>query len=55
MTTQHITIENGRVIIRSTSRGVWLTQVQIAELFGVFTSTVRANIRTILKGGILCE
>ncbi len=55
MKTQPITIENGRVTIRSSANGVWLTQNQIADLFGVFTSAVNANIRVILKSGILDE
>ncbi len=55
MTTQSITIENGRVTIRPTTNGAWLTQVQIADLFGVFTAVVSANIRAILKSGILYE
>ena len=48
-----ITIENGRVTIRPATNGVWLTQSQIADLFGVFTSTVNANIRAIRKSGVL--
>lgn len=55
MMTQPITIENGRVTIRPNATGVWLTQAQIADLFGVFTSAVHANIRSILKSGILDE
>jgi len=55
MKTQPITIENGRVTIRSSANGVWLTQSQIADLFGVFTSAVSANIRQILKSGMLDE
>ena len=55
MTTQPITIENGRVTIRPSANGGWLTQSQIADLFGVFTSAVNANIRAILKSGILDE
>ena len=55
MTTQPITIENGRVIIRPATNGVWLTQSQIADLFGVFTAAVNANIRAILKSGVLHE
>lgn len=34
---------------------IWLTQAQIADLFGVFVSVVSANIRAILKNGILDE
>ena len=48
-------IENGQVIIRPTTNGVWLTQSQIADLFGVFTAAVSANIRAILKSGVLRE
>ena len=55
MTTQPITIENGQVTIRSTTNEVWLTQSQIADLFGVFTAAVNANIRAILKSGVLHE
>lgn len=55
MNTQPITIENGRVTIRSNANGVWLTQSQIADLFDVFTSAVSANIRAILKSGVLQE
>lgn len=55
MKTQPITIENGRVTIRPSVNGVWLTQSQIADLFGVFASAVSANIRSILKSGILDE
>ena len=55
MTTQPITIENGRVTIRPTATGVWLTQSQIADLFGVFTAAVSTNIRAIHKSGVLHE
>lgn len=55
MTTQPITIENGRVTIRPTANGVWLTKNQIADLFGVFSAAVNANIRAILKSGVLHE
>lgn len=55
MTTQPITIENGQVTIRPITNGVWLTQSQIADLFGVFTAAVNANIRAIFKSGVLDE
>lgn len=55
MTIQPITIENGRVTIRPTTNGVWLAQSQIADLFGVFTAAVNANIRAIFKSGVLHE
>lgn len=55
MTTQPITIENGLVTIRPTAHGIWFTQSQIADLFGVFTAAVNTNIRAILKSGVLHE
>jgi len=55
MKIQPIIIEHGQVTIRPSTTGVWLTQAQIADLFGVFTSAVSANIRAILKSGILDE
>lgn len=55
MKTQPIVIKNGRVTIRFSANGVWLTQNQIADLFGVFTSAVSANIRSILKSSVLDE
>ena len=48
-------IENGQVTIRPTANGVWLTQSQIADLFGVFFAAVSTNIRAILKSGVLHE
>lgn len=55
MTRSIIIIENGQVMISPSANGVWLTQAQIADLLGVFTAAVSANIRSILKGGILDE
>lgn len=55
MTTSPIMIENGRVTIRPTANGVWLTKNQIADLFGVFSAAVSTNIRAILKSGVLDE
>ena len=48
-------IENGQVTIRPTANGVWLTQSQIADLFGVFSTAINANIRAIFKSGVLHE
>ena len=55
MTTQPITIKNRQVVIHTNGNGVWLTQSQIADLFKVFTAAVNANIRAILKSGVLDE
>lgn len=53
MNTTSITIEEGRVTIRPVAGNVWLTQHQIACLFGVFVSAVGSNIRSILKNEVL--
>lgn len=55
MNTASITIEDGRVTIRPVAGNVWLTQHQIASLFGVFVSAVGSNIRSILKNEVLRE
>jgi hypothetical protein len=55
MNTTSIKIEEGRVIIRSIAGGVWLTQHEIADIFGVFISAINSNIRSILKNEILRE
>ena len=55
MNTSPITIEDGRVIIRSATNGIWLTQHEIARLFSVFVPAVGGNIRSMLKTGILRE
>lgn len=55
MNTESIKIENGRVVIRPAAGGVWLSQHQIADLFGVFVAKVNANVRSILKSEILRE
>ena len=49
-----ITIDRGRVILRRNTEGeVWLTQSEIARLFGVFEAAVRANIRAIYRSEAL--
>lgn len=55
MNTESIIIENGRVTIRPEAENVWLTQHQIADLFGVFVSAIGSNIRSILKSEVLRE
>ena len=51
-----IIIENDTVTVRfGTDGSVWLTQSEIARLFGVFVSAVSANIRAIYKSGALRE
>jgi len=55
MITIPITIENGRVSINTATSNIWMTQHEIAELFGVFVPAVGANIRSIFKNEILDE
>ena len=44
--------ENGRVNI---PRGnVWMSEMELVELFGVISPTLRAAIRAIYKSGTLC-
>ena len=55
MNTESIVIENGQVIIRLAAKNIWLSQHQLADLFGVFTNKINANIRAILKSEVLDE
>lgn len=49
-----ITIENGVVSVPA-SGDVWMTQHEIARLFGCFVAKVNANVRSVLKGEVLDE
>ena len=49
-----IRIENGIVCIPQ-SVDIWMTQHELADLFGCFVSKVNSNIRSILKSGVLSE
>ena len=52
--TGSIAIDGERVTVRRTAGGeVWLTQSEIARLFGVFEAAVRANIRAIYRSEAL--
>ena len=44
--------ENGSVNIPSVN--VWMSEMELVELFGVIAPTLRAAIRAIYKSGILC-
>ena len=44
--------ESGRVNIPSKS--VWMSEMELVELFGVIAPTLRAAIKAIYKSGILC-
>lgn len=51
------TDENNKseVIFKPTKNTVWLTQSEIASLFGVYIQTINNNLRAIFKSGILRE
>ena len=44
--------ENGHVNIPSSN--VWMSEMELVELFGVIAPTLRAAIRAIYKSGTLC-
>ncbi len=44
--------ESGRVNI--SSGNVWMSEMELVELFGVITPTLRTAIRAIYKSGTLC-
>ena len=45
--------ENGRVNIPSAN--VWMSEIELVELFGVIAPTLRAAIRAIYKNGVFCS
>ena len=45
--------ENGRVNIPSGN--VWMSEMELVELFGVIAPTLRAAIKAIYKSGTLCS
>ena len=44
--------ENGRVNIPDSN--VWMSEMELVELFGVLAPTLRAAIKAIYKSGMLC-
>ena len=44
--------ENGRVNIPDSN--VWMSEMELVELFGVITPTLRAAIKAIYTSGVLC-
>ena len=44
--------ENGKVNIPSGN--VWMSEMELVELFGILASTLRAAIKAIYKSGTLC-
>ncbi|MCC8174246.1 MAG: protein-tyrosine kinase [Odoribacter sp.] len=52
MKRETITIKNGIVCIPQ-SVEIWMTQHELADLFGCFVAKVSSNIRSIFKSGVL--
>jgi hypothetical protein len=49
-----VTIENGIVSVPADTE-IWMTQHELADLFECFVSKINANVRSILKSGVLDE
>ena len=45
--------ESGRVNIPSND--VWMSEMELVELFGVIATTLRATIKAIYKNGVFCS
>jgi len=54
MERKEISIENDKILIPANAK-IWMTQHQIANLFECFVAKVNANVRSILKSGVLDE
>ncbi len=53
MENRMITIENGRVSVPQQSGDIRMAVVEIAALFGVYTQSVNAHIKAVLKSGVV--
>lgn len=47
--------EHGRIILPESIAGIWMSEPELVELFGVITPTLRAAIRAVYKSGVLKE
>lgn len=52
MNREIITIKNGIISVPASTE-IWMTQHQLADLFQCFVAKINANIRAILKTGVL--
>ena len=50
-----ITIKGKGVVINAPHNEIWMTQHEIADLFQCFVGKINANVRSILKSGVLNE
>lgn len=47
--------EHGRIILPESIAGIWMSEPELVELFGVIAPTLRAAIRAVYKSGVLKE
>lgn len=45
--------ESGNIIMSENVAGIWMSEPELVELFGVIAPTIRAAIRAVYKSGIL--
>lgn len=50
-----ITIKGKDVVINAPHNEIWMRQHELADLFQCFVSKINANVRAILKSGVLDE
>lgn len=47
--------ESGNIIMPENVTGIWMSEPELVELFGVIAPTIRAAIRAVYKSGVLKE
>ena len=47
--------EYGSVILPEDISGIWMSELELVELFGVIAPTLRTAIRAVYKSGVLNE
>ena len=45
--------EYGRVAVPSDAASVWMSEMELVELFNVIVPTLRATVRSVYKSGVL--
>ena len=47
--------ESGNILMPDNIAGIWMSEPELVELFGVIAPTLRATFRTVYKSGVLEE
>ena len=55
MERETITIKGKDIVINTPHNEIWITQHELADLFQCFVGKINANVRSILKNGVLDE